>query len=444
MHDLAATFGEETLLRGGGGGGASRSDDEDDETDAEGVASTPRSSSSLELRALRATLAMLRENKDAAKTREACGPVMTGAADATPRGMLAGSLDVEPASSDSATRGADRFGFEGVPTSALDRVEAFLRRSREELRRERELVDAALWEDALREKGRAGDGVGGAGDLGRVSGAGESLVGPDGRLLVRAPAGASTRETRENRSPAGVRTPGFAALQKKVEPPERAAAAEREGAFASERYASEEESESNSDSDLENSDSDPTRTRGARRKKTGGNGAPPRRPPGLIVVASLVDKLPNLAGLARTCEVLGAEALVVADAKVFAKPEFASISVTAERWLPTREVPRNRLGAYLEALRREGYWLVGLEQTRGATSLDAFRFREKTALVLGREREGVDADVLARLDECVVIPQEGLIRSLNVHVSASVAVAEYAAARRRGGLVREGAGGWGW
>ena len=452
MHDLAATFGEETLLRGGGGGGGASSFGDEtsardasnaagDASNAAGDASTRRSSSSLELRALRATLAMLRENKDAAKTREACGPVMTGSADATPRGMLAGSLDVEPARSDS----ADRFGFEGVPTSALDRVEAFLRRSREELRRERELVDAALWEDALREKGRAGDGVG------RVSGAGETLVGPDGRLLVRAPAGASTRDARENRSPAGVRTvpPGFAALQKKVEPPSsRAAAAEREGALASERYASEEESDSesnseNSDSDSEHSDSDPTRTtRGARRKKTGGRGAPPRRPPGLIVVASLVDKLPNLAGLARTCEVLGAEALVVADAKVFAKPEFASISVTAERWLPTREVPRTRLGAYLEALRREGYWLVGLEQTRGATSLDAFRFREKTALVLGREREGVDADVLARLDECVVVPQEGLIRSLNVHVSASLAVAEYAAARRRGGLVREGEGGW--
>ena len=38
-----------------------------------------------------------------------------------------------------------------------------------------------------------------------------------------------------------------------------------------------------------------------------------RRPPGLVVIASLVDKIPNLAGLARTCEVLGAEALVMAD-----------------------------------------------------------------------------------------------------------------------------------
>jgi hypothetical protein len=30
----------------------------------------------------------------------------------------------------------------------------------------------------------------------------------------------------------------------------------------------------------------------------------------LVVLASLVDKLPNLAGLARTCEVLAAESLV--------------------------------------------------------------------------------------------------------------------------------------
>ena len=138
---------------------------------------------------------------------------------------------------------------------------------------------------------------------------------------------------------------------------------------------------------------------------------------------------------------LGAEALVVADAKVFAKPEFASISVTAERWLPTREVPRTRLGAYLEALRREGYWLVGLEQTRGATSLDAFRFREKTALVLGREREGVDADVLARLDECVVVPQEGLIEAQRARLGEPRRRRVRRRAQARGVGAR-GGGGW--
>jgi tRNA G18 (ribose-2'-O)-methylase SpoU len=36
-----------------------------------------------------------------------------------------------------------------------------------------------------------------------------------------------------------------------------------------------------------------------------------RRMTDLIVVASLVDKVPNLAGLARTCEIFGAGSLVI-------------------------------------------------------------------------------------------------------------------------------------
>jgi tRNA G18 (ribose-2'-O)-methylase SpoU len=154
-----------------------------------------------------------------------------------------------------------------------------------------------------------------------------------------------------------------------------------------------------------------------------------RRPPGLVVIASLVDKIPNLAGLARTCEVLGAEALVMADRdRTVAHKDFTAVSVTAEQWLPIRDVSIAGLVPYLLRLRREGYTLVGLEQTRGAVDVNAFDFPRKTALVLGREREGIDADVLSVLDTCVVIEQKGMIRSLNVHVSASVAIAAYARA----------------
>ena len=49
-------------------------------------------------------------------------------------------------------------------------------------------------------------------------------------------------------------------------------------------------------------------------------GAPPRQ--GIIVVATLVDKLPNLAGLARTCEVFRASLLVVPDLRVASDPAF--------------------------------------------------------------------------------------------------------------------------
>ena len=91
-----------------------------------------------------------------------------------------------------------------------------------------------------------------------------------------------------------------------------------------------------------------------------------RRPPGLVVIASLVDKIPNLAGLARTCEVLGAEALVMADRdRTVSHKDFTAVSVTAEQWLPIRDVSIAGLVPYLLRLRREGYTLVGLEQTRG-------------------------------------------------------------------------------
>lgn len=58
----------------------------------------------------------------------------------------------------------------------------------------------------------------------------------------------------------------------------------------------------------------------------------------LVVVASLVSKVPNLAGLARTCEIFGARELVVADRSVTRQDEFTAISVTSERWVPMREV----------------------------------------------------------------------------------------------------------
>lgn len=49
----------------------------------------------------------------------------------------------------------------------------------------------------------------------------------------------------------------------------------------------------------------------------------------------------------------------------------------------------------------------------------------RTVLVLGREKEGLPAEVLQLLDATVEIPQLGLVRSLNVHVSGAIAMYEY-------------------
>jgi len=51
----------------------------------------------------------------------------------------------------------------------------------------------------------------------------------------------------------------------------------------------------------------------------------------LIVVASLIDKVTNLGGLARTCQVFGASTLIVDNLSCVEKKEFTALSMTAEK-----------------------------------------------------------------------------------------------------------------
>ena len=57
----------------------------------------------------------------------------------------------------------------------------------------------------------------------------------------------------------------------------------------------------------------------------------------LIVCASLIDKAPNLAGLARTAEIFAAERLIVPDLRITQMDNFKSVSVTAADWIEIEE-----------------------------------------------------------------------------------------------------------
>ncbi|KAH7852548.1 hypothetical protein Vadar_026182 [Vaccinium darrowii] len=149
-----------------------------------------------------------------------------------------------------------------------------------------------------------------------------------------------------------------------------------------------------------------------------------------ILVASLLDRIPNLAGLARTCEVFKAAGLAIADANVVNDKQFQLISVTAEKWVPIIEVPLSNLKVFLHKKKREGFSILGLEQTANSIPLDQYVFPKKTVLVLGREKEGIPVEIIHILDACIEIPQLGVVRSLNVHVSGAIALWEYTRQQR--------------
>jgi tRNA guanosine-2'-O-methyltransferase len=148
----------------------------------------------------------------------------------------------------------------------------------------------------------------------------------------------------------------------------------------------------------------------------------------LVIVASAVDKIPNLAGLARTCEVFRARTLVVNDASIVTDGEFKSISRTAENWMPIVECKVASVPEYLIRLRRdEGFVLLGLEQTTSSIPLQDMEWPShgRVCIVLGAEGTGVPPEILALLDMTIEIPQFGLVKSLNVHVSGAVCIWAY-------------------
>lgn len=86
---------------------------------------------------------------------------------------------------------------------------------------------------------------------------------------------------------------------------------------------------------------------------------------------------------------------------------------------------KNSLLHALHRLRRDGYTLVGLEQTTNSTPLSDYAFPVKTALVIGTEREGLSEACLDLLDAVVEIPVWGLPFSHNVATATSMAIYEY-------------------
>jgi tRNA G18 (ribose-2'-O)-methylase SpoU len=83
------------------------------------------------------------------------------------------------------------------------------------------------------------------------------------------------------------------------------------------------------------------------------------------------------------------------------------------------------LAYVLMELKRDGYRLVGLEQTTESQNLHAFAFERKTVLVVGNERLGLEQDILRLLDAVVEIPVYGLPYSYNVATATAMALYEF-------------------
>jgi 23S rRNA (guanosine2251-2'-O)-methyltransferase len=76
----------------------------------------------------------------------------------------------------------------------------------------------------------------------------------------------------------------------------------------------------------------------------------------------------------------------------------------------------------LDQLKSEGFRLVALEQAGNSIELESYKPPAKVALLLGREVEGIDPELLDRADDIIEIAMKGRKESLNVVQAAAIAL----------------------
>jgi tRNA G18 (ribose-2'-O)-methylase SpoU len=155
----------------------------------------------------------------------------------------------------------------------------------------------------------------------------------------------------------------------------------------------------------------------------------------IILVVHNVRSTHNVGSLLRTADGMGVERVFLTGYTPFpllepderlphiAQKLDAQIHKTAlgaEKLIPWTHA--TDIGPVVESLRQAGYMVCAVEQDVDAIALPDFRPPDKIALIVGREVEGIEREVLAATDDILEIPMYGRKESLNVVQAAAMAL----------------------
>jgi len=150
-------------------------------------------------------------------------------------------------------------------------------------------------------------------------------------------------------------------------------------------------------------------------------------PPFLLMLDHVQDPQ-NLGTLLRTAEAVGVHCVILPERRAAGvTPAVSNASAGAVEHLAVAQV--TNLAQTIEAFKRQGVWVAGLQPAPKAIPYDQADLRGALALVVGSEGEGLSALVQERCDWLLMLPMRGRITSLNAAVAGSIVL--YAAWRAR-------------
>jgi tRNA (guanosine-2'-O-)-methyltransferase len=147
------------------------------------------------------------------------------------------------------------------------------------------------------------------------------------------------------------------------------------------------------------------------------------RQPDLTVVLENVFDPHNISAVMRTCDAVGVQEVYILNTKIPPHKKWgAKSSSSAAKWLTVHSFENaNECFASL----RKNYPVI-LTTHLGTDSKDLYEidFNGSVALVFGNEHSGVSEEIRNMADGNFLIPQVGIIRSLNISVACAVSLYE--------------------
>ena len=157
-----------------------------------------------------------------------------------------------------------------------------------------------------------------------------------------------------------------------------------------------------------------------------------KRQANLTVVLENVQDPHNISAVMRTCDAVGIQDIYVVTTKIPRHKKWGyKSSSSALKWLTIHKF--DTIEECVKELRKKYSKILTTHLSSDGISLHDINFTESVALVFGNEHAGVSEEFREVADGNFIIPQMGIIQSLNISVACAVSIYEAMRQKMKGG-----------
>jgi tRNA (guanosine-2'-O-)-methyltransferase len=147
------------------------------------------------------------------------------------------------------------------------------------------------------------------------------------------------------------------------------------------------------------------------------------RQPGFVVVLENVHDPHNIAAVFRTCDAVGVQEVFVLTTVIPWHKKFGiNSAASADGWLTINQY--DNTAECMAAVRQKCDKIYATHLGVASHSLYDLDLTQRVALVFGNEHAGVTEDCLSYCDGNFIIPQMGMVQSLNISVACAITLYE--------------------